>query len=295
MSKVINLEEIENWDLCKKHSEQSYKVEKYNNGETGFHSIKINSMAELRSVIDHLLQKGLRDKLIFRGQRNSDWILQSSLEREVKSAKTSEQYNEIAQKHLANLKKSARGRIQEQFLLLGDSQKNEDELWAMGQHLGLKTPLLDWTRSFLIALFFAFHEKETETEYRCVYRLVEGLLYLDKDYKYIVEPKMDYHGRLTAQQGLFTYWGINFHIKSTLNDFYNEKIMSNKTAKELENIKRKLIAKYYISNNLRLDILHYLELFGISEETIYPDLSGIINKVNNELIEIIEQSNYSQG
>ena len=282
MSRVINLEEIENWDLRKKHSEQSYKVEKYKNGETGFHSIKINSMAELRSVIDHLLQKGLRDKLIFRGQRNSDWILQSSLEREIKSTKTSEQYNEIVQKHLANLKKSARGRIQEQFLLLGDSQENEDELWAMGQHLGLKTPLLDWTRSFLIALFVAFHKKETETEYRCVYRLVEGLLYLDKDYKYIVEPKMDYHGRLTAQQGLFTYWGINFHIKST-------------SAKELENIKRKLITKYYISNNLRLDILHYLELFGISEETIYPDLSGIINKVNNELIEIIEQSNYSQG
>jgi len=71
--------------------------------------------------------------------------------------------------------------------------------------------------------------------------------------------------------------------------------MPNKTAKELENIKRKLIVKYYISNNLRLDILHYLELFGISEETIYPDLSGIINKVNNELIEIIEQSSYSQG
>lgn len=295
MGKVINLEEIENWDLNKKHSEQNYKIEKYNNGETGFHSIKINSMEELKSVIDHLLQKGLREKLIFRGQRNSDWILQSSLEREIKFVETSEQYNEIAQKHLANLKKSARGRIKEQFLLLGNSEENEDELWAMGQHLGLKTPLLDWTRSFLIALFFAFHEKETETEYRCVYRLVEGLLHLDKDYKYIVEPKMDYHGRLTAQKGLFTYWGIDFHIKRALNNFYNEKSMPNKTTKELEDIKRKFITKYYISNNLRVDILNYLEALGISEETIYPDLSGIINKVNSELVEIIEQSNHSQG
>ena len=50
------------------------------------------------------LQDGLHNQFIFRGQRNSDWKLQSSLEREIKSIKTQEQYNEIAQKHLSNLK-----------------------------------------------------------------------------------------------------------------------------------------------------------------------------------------------
>ena len=242
MSKVINVEQMSSWVLNKKHSEQTYIIEEYDDGTPGFHAIKINSMEHLTCLIENLLQDGLHNKLIFRGQRNSDWKLQSSLEREIKSVKTQEQYNEIAQKHLSNFKKLARGKIREQSLLLGNSEENNEELWAIGQHLGLKTPLVDWTRSFLIALFFAFYKEETETTYRCVYRLLEELFNIDEKHKYIVNPKMDHYGRLTSQKGLFTYWGIDIHIRSLL------MVVNNKTSSSLpkDTIQRKLITKYYI-------------------------------------------------
>ena len=287
MSKVINVEQMSSWVLDKKHSEQTYVIEEYDDGTPGFHAIKINSMEHLTCLIEHLLQDGLHNKLIFRGQRNSDWKLQSSLEREIKSVKTQEQYNEIAQKHISNFKKLARGKIREQSLLLGNSEENNEELWAIGQHLGLKTPLIDWTRSFLIALFFAFHKEKTETKYRCVYRLLENLLKIDDKHKYIVNPKMDHYGRLTSQKGLFTYWGIDFHIRSLL--IVIDNVTSSSLSKDTK--QRKLITKYYISNELRKDILNYLEKYGITEDSIYPDLSGIINKANSHLKGIIHDSN----
>lgn len=283
MSKVINVEEMSSWVLNQKHNEQTYVIEEYDDGSPGFHAIKINSMEHLICLTEHLLQDGLHNKLIFRGQRNSDWKLQSSLEREIKSVKTQEQYNEIAQKHLSNFKKLARGKIREQSLLLGSSEENNEELWAIGQHLGLKTPLIDWTKSFLIALFFAFHKEKTETKYRCVYRLLENLLKIDDKHKYIVNPKMDHYGRLTSQKGLFTYWGIDFHIRSLL--IVVDNVTSSSLSKDTK--QRRIITKYYISNELRKDILNYLEKYGITEDSIYPDLSGIINKANSDLKEII--------
>lgn len=283
MSKVINVKEMSSWVLNQKHNEQAYVIEEYDDGSPGFHAIKINSMEHLICLIEHLLQDGLHNKLIFRGQRNSDWKLQSSLEREIKLVKTQEQYNEIAQKHLSNFKKLARGKIREQSLLLGSSEENNEELWAIGQHLGLKTPLIDWTRSFLIALFFAFHKEKTETKYRCVYRLLENFLKIDDKHKYIVNPKMDHYGRLTSQKGLFTYWGIDFHIRSLL--IVVDNVTSSSLSKDTK--QRRIITKYYISNELRKDILNYLKKYGITEDSIYPDLSGIINKANSDLKEII--------
>jgi hypothetical protein len=68
----------------------------------------------------------------------------------------------IIEEHLKKFKVFVRGR----FPNLNDYHHDDNEIWAIGQHYGLKTPLLDWSVSPYVALFFAFegqNKRENES------------------------------------------------------------------------------------------------------------------------------------
>lgn len=93
------------------------------------------------------------DLYVWRGHRCSDWKLESTLDRLVRTAKIAPtKAPNFRTKHLEQFKFAARGRRGANPPVLED----EDSWWALGQHHSLATPLLDWTASPFVGAFFAY-------------------------------------------------------------------------------------------------------------------------------------------
>ncbi len=110
---------------------------------------------------------------IWRGQRRSDWLLSSTIDRLFGRlgflAAGQESLEKRSRKQLETFRYAARGRRGS-----SPTKLSENELWALGQHFGLATPLLDWTRSPFAAAYFAFEELASDpTPFRTVYALNE--------------------------------------------------------------------------------------------------------------------------
>ncbi len=93
-----------------------------------------------------------KHRYIWRGQRNPAWTLSSSLDRlferlHLLPAGASALERQSAE-HLDAFKYAARGRRGH-----NPAELSENDWWALGQHFGLATPLLDWTRSPFAAAY----------------------------------------------------------------------------------------------------------------------------------------------
>ena len=188
----------------------------------------------------------------------------------------------LANSQLEHFRRAIRGRIDDHTLVDSDES---DELWSVGQHHGLMTPLLDWTYSPYVALFFAFAkedmEEESENPYRAIYVLNKTFVADDNLCPHIrmFEPRKDDHGRLVNQAGLFTFSPYGSTIENKLTDtlssedFHDDELRS-ATGEEEVGIIAKYICKIYIKNEDRDGCMRHLRRMNVHHASLFPDLIG---------------------
>lgn len=255
---------------------------------------RLEHWRDFSSLLESDFFNGVDTQFVFRGHRRYDWEMTPTLARLTKDGIVTAALRE---QQLNMFRKTIRGRIQDHSLLDDENEKEADELWSIGQHHGLMTPLLDWSYSPYVALFFAFAKEdkadEKDNPYRAIYILNKSFINNDDlcpDIR-VFEPKKDDHGRLVSQAGLFTFSPLDATIENKLADTL---------ASELENLQAsrddevgedafemaKYICKVYVKNEDQQECLKHLRRMNVHHASLFPDLIGAADYCNIFMAEI---------
>jgi hypothetical protein len=201
---------------------------------------------------------------IFRGQADAEWRLESTLARAIRQGYPQDRSKKKNWKDiLFQFKANLRGRC-----LMDLTTADEDELWALGQHYGLHTPMLDWTWSPYVAVFFALRG-ECKSGKRALWAVFEQYVSsLYEDDEIVPESEqirvvnlMTHHNpRLISQRGLF--------LKIPPTQSLEKRI------RQLAVDDHAVMYKFVFSDQFRDDALAALDLRNINFASLFPDISG---------------------
>lgn len=217
---------------------------------------------------------------IWRGQRDANWKLESSLDRILRSKLPSRRPS-LARAHLQDFKLAVRGRRGPNPAIIQD----ENEWWALGQHHGLATPLLDWTESAFVALYFAFEKPIKPESGRRVVWALHGNVKKNAEITDVhnaakkdgsppvleyVRPHQNDNARLVSQAGLFT----KAPLGQTVDGWIEQNHLGVTSAP---------LVKLTFPDKERAECLRTLTKMNINHITLFPDLYGAGQHCNKKL------------
>ncbi len=247
-----------------------------------YKTIIINSFSEFKEYTERHEDGQIR---LYRGQQK-DWPLDSKLLRLAYIHRFTDDIY-IKEKRMFLEFKSKYDEYQ-----TTKKRLNDWEILSLGQHYGLPTRLLDWSKNPLIALWFAFEENIPDNRkngYRIVWGMVvenEAIIDPDKDKIFnqngtikIYRPNQ-IDARIKNQESWFSTQGFSFfgtggdglpHFPETY------------TLSKLEGFQFGLhLVKIKIPENARHEILSNLNEIGINHTKVYPGLSGLCRSIENK-------------
>ena len=240
---------------------------------------------------------------VYRGQADARWKIESTLDRlEARFPTTPNtsgtnpkqfQCSPVTRRvHLEAFKETVRGKR-------GSSpgDLSENEWWALAQHHGLATPLLDWTYSPFVALFFAFEEgayidwterRVCEPERRTVYVVPFHLISENGSAQHpapeLFSPRREITYRLSSQSGVLMKMpepvcsksGVRttIDLEASVRARFAEETSGNTPA-------RSVLRKITMPNNDRKGCLKLLNKMNINRMSLFADLDGAARYINS--------------
>lgn len=214
---------------------------------------------------------------LFRGQSNSNWGLETTLERYTEKEYSVPMYNTT----LWAIAPAISAFTDKEWPIDPDEVLSKDsfhtppsyEFMAYARHHGFPSPLLDWSQSLYVSLFFAYKEAKPNQDV-AIYAYVESLHSGKSGWAgapQICElgPYVKTHKRHFAQQGQYT-----IAVKEKGNTWV---YCSHKDAfEESKGRDQDLLYKFSLPGNLKDEILAKLNEMNINAFTLYASEESLM-------------------
>jgi hypothetical protein len=238
---------------------------------TAIRYLSYGSWRELkRDLLNELFEDGVfrSERYLFRGMGSADWKLAPAFDRRFGYLDADERlrvWDELIEQWRRGCEEHGH---------TGETAGREVGLWALGQHHGLPTRLLDWSTSPYIAAFFAFKECLERLPHRYshvalwILHLDNPVWAKDQGVEIVSAPALE-NVRLKNQSGKFTLSHTQF---ASLEEYVTE--IGSGVA----------LTKVVLPASEAVPALPDLDSMGINSYRVYPDLGGLAEMATMRLL-----------